>query len=103
YMENLSEGSFRWQSSLMEKSLRHGSFKNQEAIELLEKASADFQEAVRYYNLNDHANANKYLVKTGSLWTHATWKEFLEEQVIKAAQPEIYRPLPKDEPPDQGT
>lgn len=94
YMENLSGGSFKWQTSLMEKALRHGNFKNQEAIELLEKASMEFQEAVRCYNLNDHERANSHLVKASSLWTHATWKEFLEEQAIKSAPPRVYRPLP---------
>lgn len=97
YMENLSRGSFRWQTSLIEKALRHGSFKNQEAIELLEKAGGEFQKAVRYYNLNDYENANKHLVKASSLWTHATWKEFLEEQVIGSAPPKVYRPLPETE------
>lgn len=103
YMENLSQGSFRWQASLMEKSIRHKSFKNQEAIELLEKASAEFQEAVRYYNLNNYESANKHLVKAGSFWTHATWKEFLEAQVIRVAQPKAYRPLPGDKTPGQET
>jgi hypothetical protein len=32
-------------------------------------------------------------VEASAAWTHATWKEFLEEGVIKAKQPEAYRPL----------
>lgn len=94
YMENLSQGSFRWQASLIEKALRQRTFSNQEAIGLLEKASEEFQNAVKYYNLNDYENANGHLVKASSFWTHATWKEFLEEQVIGSAPPEVYRPLP---------
>jgi len=94
YMENLSRGTFEWQKSMIEKSLRNGTFKRQEAIELLEKASAEFKEAVKYYRLHDYENAIRYLVKSSSFWTHATWKEFLEEQAIKASPPQAYRPLP---------
>lgn len=94
YMENLSGGSFRWQASLIEKAIRHKSFKNQEAVEFLEKAGAEFQAAIKYYELNDYENANRHLVRAGSFWTHATWKEFLEDQVIRSAPPRAYRPLP---------
>ena len=94
YMENLSQGSFRWQTSLMEKALRNCTFRNQEAVELLEKASDEFQVAVKFYNMKDYESANRHLVKASSFWTHATWKEFLEEQVIRSAPPEVYRPLP---------
>lgn len=94
YMENLSQGSFRWQTSLMEKALRNCTFKNQEAVELLEKASQEFQVAVKFYNMKDYENANRHLAKASSFWTHATWKEFLEEQAIRSAPPKVYRPLP---------
>ncbi len=97
YMENLSQGSFQWQNSLIEKALRHGTFKNQEAIEFLKKAGEEFQKAIKYYNLQNYEEANKYLVKASSYWTHATWKEFLEEQVIRSAPPKVYRPLPEQE------
>jgi len=93
-MENLSQGSFRWQTSLIEKALRNFIFKNQEAVELLEKASEEFQVAVKFYNMKDYENANRHLVRASSFWTHATWKEFLEEQAIGSAPPEVYRPLP---------
>ena len=93
YMDNLSQGSFTWQASLMEKALKHGIFRNHEAVELLQKACAEFQEAIKYYELNDYQKANSHLVKAGSFWTHATWKEFLEDQVIKATPPTAYRPL----------
>jgi len=93
YMENLSQGSFRWQNSLIEMGLRHNRFTRKEAIELLEKAGEEFQKAVKYYNLNDHENATRHLVRASSFWTHATWKEFLEEQAIGVAPPKAYRPL----------
>ena len=77
YMENLSQGSLKWQKSLMEKALRQRAFSNQEAIELLEKASVEFQKAVKYYNLNNYQSASRHLVRASSFWTHASWKEFL--------------------------
>jgi len=95
-MDNLSNGSFGWQSSMIETALKHGVFKQEDAIDLLEKSSKEFKEAVRYYNLKDYENAIKYLVRASSFWTHATWKEFLEEQAIKASPPNVYRPLPED-------
>jgi multimeric flavodoxin WrbA len=96
YMDNLSNGSLGWQSSMIETALKHGVFKQEDAIDLLEKSSKEFKEAVRYYNLKDYENAIKYLVRASSFWTHATWKEFLEEQAIKASPPNVYRPLPED-------
>ena len=95
YMENLSQGSFGWQTSLIEEAIRHGRFGNREARELLEEAGGEFQKAVKYYSLNDYESANRHLVKAGALWTHATWKEFLEEQVVRSAPPKAYRPLPE--------
>jgi len=96
YMDNLSNGSFGWQSSMIETALKRSVFKQEDAVQLLEKSSTEFKEAVRYYNLNDYENAIKYLVRASSFWTHATWKEFLEEQAIKASPPNVYRPLPED-------
>jgi hypothetical protein len=95
-MDNLSHGSFGWQSSMIETALKRGVFKREDAVDLLEKSSTEFKEAVRYYNLKDYENAIKYMVRASSFWTHATWKEFLEEQAIKAVPPNVYRPLPED-------
>jgi len=100
YMDNLSLGSFGWQSSMIEAALKRGVFKQGDAIDLLEKSSTEFKEAVRYYNLKDYENAIKYLVRASSFWTHATWKEFLEEQAIKASPPKVYRPIPDDKDTD---
>jgi hypothetical protein len=36
-------------------------------------------------------------VKAGALWTHATWKEFLEEEVIGTPAPGAYRPIVEQE------
>jgi len=93
YIENLSRGTFRWEDSLPEYGLRQGTFHRPEAIELLEKASFAFREVIRSHDLKDLREALKHLARASLYWTNATWKEFLEEGVIGAAQPEAYRPL----------
>lgn len=93
YMENLSDGSFKLEKSLIETSLSQHTFKMPEAIELLEKSREEFKEAIRYYNMNEYEQANKHLVQASAYWTHATWKEFLEAQVVRSAVPKVYRPL----------
>ncbi|MFQ6115170.1 MAG: flavodoxin family protein [bacterium] len=93
YFENLSNGSFCWESSLIAEAISEKSFSKSEALELLEKAGVEFQKALRYYQSQDYDKAIEYLVKASAFWTHATWKEFLEQQVIKAKIPKTYRPL----------
>jgi len=94
YLANLSNGTFTWEKSLIERALRHGTFKRPEALDLLRKAREGFREAIRFYNLKNYEKATKHLVESSAFWTHATWKEFLEEQAIKAAPPKVYRPMP---------
>lgn len=93
YIENLTRGTYRWESSLPEQSLRHGTFRRPEALELLEKCSAELKECMRHYHMGNWEAANCHLTAAGTYWTHATWKEFLELQVVKAATPTAYRPL----------
>ncbi len=102
YIENLSNGTFNWETSLPESALRQATFHRPEAIELLEETSAEFQETLRYYRLNDFREAIKHLVRAGTYWTGATWKEFLERDVVGAAQPEAYRPLSEIEEEDES-
>ena len=93
YLENLTIGTKIPSFSIMKKSLAHGKFKKKESIKLLKKAEKEFKKFTHYYNLADHENAIKHLVKASALWTHATWKEFLEEQLVKVPPPKVYRPI----------
>ena len=102
YIENLSNGTFKWEMSLPEFGLRQATFERPEAIELLEETSAEFRETLRYYKLNDFRKAIKHLVRAGICWTSATWKEFLERDVVGAAQPKAYRPLSQIEEEDES-
>ena len=93
YIENLTMGTSDPSLSLIRRALSHQKFKRAEAIDLLRKADDEFEKFTYYYNLNDHENAIKHLVKASALWTHATWKEFLEERLIRASPPRAYRPI----------
>jgi hypothetical protein len=100
YIENLSNGTFKWGMSLPEFGLRQRTFQRPEAITLLEETSEEFRETLRYYRLNELREAIAHLVRAGLYWTSATWKEFLERDVVGAAQPGAYRSLSQVEEGD---
>ena len=93
YLFNLTNGTFTAEKSIPEKALRQGVFKRPEALELLKRCSEGLAEAVRFYKLKDYEQATHHLVEASACWTHATWTEFLEEQVIGTSAPDVYRPM----------
>ncbi len=97
YLFNLTNGTFTAEKSIPEKALRQGVFKRPEAIELLKQCAEGLAEAMRLYALKNYEEANHHLVEASACWTHATWKEFLEEQVVGTSAPEVYRPMSEQE------
>ena len=95
YLDNLSNGTMAYERSLIAQGLR--TFRRQEAIDLLRQARAQFEDALELYEEGQHREACPQLVRASALWTHATWREFLEEDVIKADVPAAYRPLEEGE------
>jgi hypothetical protein len=95
YIENLTMGTADTRHSIIKRALAQGTFKRKEAVELLQKADEEFDKYSHYYSLNDYENALKSLVKSSAFWTHATFKEFLEEIIRPegANLPSSYRPL----------
>ena len=93
YIENLTMGTGNPELSVIKRSLAHGTFKRKEAVDLLKKADEEFDKFSYHYSLGNYEEAIKSLVKASAFWTHATWKEFLEEQLIKAPPPKVYRPV----------
>jgi multimeric flavodoxin WrbA len=93
YVDNLTSGTGRWEQSLMQRGLAEGTFSRPGARELLERSLTSFRWALALRERGDVEGAMKALVEASAAWTHATWKEFLEENVIKAEQPSSYRPL----------
>lgn len=96
YLENLMRGSLKSDDSMIEYGLKK-TFKNQEALELLKKARKYLNEALRQYKSKNMTQANIQTAYASSYWTNATWKEFLESEVVRAKRPVVYKPLPKNE------
>jgi len=97
YLDNLTNGTMELECSLPARALAEGTFSNPEAAELLEKTKESLALTLTAYRAGDLVEANRLLAKASAYWTHATWKEFLEENVIGAKQPPAYRPLPTEE------
>jgi len=93
YVDNLTMGTGDPQLSIIKRALAHGIFKKKEAVEHLKKADEEFERCMKYISLGERRNAIKSLVKASAFWTSATYKEFLEEQLIKAPKPKTYRPI----------
>lgn len=96
YIENLTRGTGDPTLSLIGRALAQGSFQEPEAVELLKRADREFQAFVHQRNLGDRESALRALVRASALWTHATWKEFLEEQLVGVSPPEAYRPIEEE-------
>jgi len=93
YLENLTWGTFTSEGSLIEYGLK--TFKREESLRLLEKAKRQLTQALDAYRSKEPIKARKHLIAASAYWTHATWKEFLEQEVIKKPPPKVYRPIPK--------
>ena len=92
YIENLTNGTYTYEDSLIEYALSHGTVKRNDAIDLLKKAGDELKLTLYYYKLKNYQEATEHLVKASAFWTHATYKEFFEE-MLKAEQPKAYRPI----------
>ena len=93
YVDNLTMGTGDPAFSIIRRALVRGTFKREEAVAHLKDADKQFDLFAHYTRLGDRENALKCLVRASAFWTHATWAEFLEEQLIKAPPPKAYRPI----------
>jgi multimeric flavodoxin WrbA len=93
YLENLTDGSFRYEDSVPAKALREGVFINPEAHALLEKTCENLKLALTHYHAGGKRNAAVALSRAAKFWTNATFKQFLEKDVVHAEIPKAYRPL----------
>jgi multimeric flavodoxin WrbA len=93
YLMQLTNGSMKPEDSMSSKSLRTGAFKRPDALEILKKADAKIQNAFKAWEKGDIEKARDELSDGSALWTEATWREFLEEKVIRGKKPEAYRPV----------
>jgi len=93
YVENLTRGTGDPTRSIIRQALAQSAFKKPEATAFLADADKEFERFAEHQSLSEGREAIGALVRASALWTHATWKEFLEEQLIKAPPPKAYRPL----------
>ena len=93
YLENLTHGTMRYEGSMIQEALDAGTFTKPDAAKLLREAGEILREALAARAAGDLEEANRLLVRASACWTHATWKQFLEDDVIGAKQPDAYRPL----------
>lgn len=94
YIENLTQGTFRWEESLIEYALTQETIKRPDARVLLEEARSFMIKTINAWNLHDYVEAQRNLIEASARWTHATFKEFGEQQIVRAPIPATYRPLP---------
>jgi len=97
YLDNLTNGTRTYEGSLVYKGLEGGVFETTEGRDNLAKARPHLIAALKAYEAGDIHEAVRNLEHASAYWTNATWKEFLEQNVIGAAQPKAYRPLPTSE------
>ena len=93
YLENLTRDSGDPRQSILRRALDAEAMSRPEAVEALRRADALFQRAAADDRLGRREEAIRGLVRASAHWTQATWKEYLEEKLIKAPQPAAYRPL----------
>lgn len=93
YIANLTRETGRWEDSMLYQALEQGIFTRPEAREAAEQALGIFKQCLAERERAHHDEAYALLVRASALWTRATWKQFLEQQVIGAAQPDAYRPM----------
>ena len=91
YLDNLTDGALEYDASLIAQGL--DSFTREAALALLERAKGHLQQALSLYRLSNKEGACAELVRASALWTHATWEEYLKEDVIGTGVPEAYRPI----------
>ncbi len=93
YLHNLTDGTMDAEQSLVARAI--ATFREPEAVELLRQALPELRLALKAHAAGKPEEAITHLVAAGARWTHATWKEFLEDEVIGAPIPETYRPVEK--------
>lgn len=91
YLQNLTSGTMDAERSLIARGI--ATFRQTDAVRLLQEALPELRQALEHHAAGNPEAAIPHLVAAGSRWTHATWKEFLEDDAIGASIPEAYRPV----------
>lgn len=93
YAENLTLGTFNAEDMMPAKAIREGTFERDTAIPVLAAAKEKLDKFFEAYNAGDYEAACTLMSDGSALWTEATWREFLERDVIGVSKPSAYRPV----------
>jgi hypothetical protein len=93
YLDNLAAGAQTYAESLIARAEASGEFTRADARALLAEAGGELRACLDAESVGTEVEALRHLVRAGALWTHATWRQLLEEDVIGASTPIAYRPL----------
>ncbi len=97
YIDNLTDGTMLAENSIIAAALQEDVFQDPEAAEHLTKAQEEFHNSVRLYRAGEYTAAARSLAEASAYWTQATWREFLQDDVIGVAKPQAYRPIAGDD------
>jgi multimeric flavodoxin WrbA len=81
YIDDLTNGTYNYQGSLIEYALSHGTVKKREAVDLLEKAAEELKLTLHYYGLGNRLKATEHMIKMRTFWSPATLTEFLDDDL----------------------
>lgn len=74
---DMTNGTLRYEESLIAYAIRHGSMKNEDSAKLLLNAGEELKLSLAHYKKGDLMGAAEHMVKMRSFWSPATLKEFL--------------------------
>jgi len=81
YIDDLTNGTFSYQGSLIEYALSHGTVKKEDAVDLLQKAGEELKLVLHHYRLGDRMKATEHMIKMRTFWSPATLTEFLDDDL----------------------
>ena len=76
YIDNLTDGSFRFEDALMERGLREEIFQDSEAIQQFSESAAAFRDVMQSYDAGDPEEATRHLARVTAVWKTATILEW---------------------------
>ena len=81
YIDDLTNGTFSYEGSIIEYALSHGTVKKENTVDLLRKAAMELKLVLYHYRLGDHLKATEHMIKMRTFWSPATIAEFLEDDL----------------------
>ncbi len=92
YIENIAQGGPEPTGTLMDAAIRDATITRPDAVAEVTRAQDGFAEALRCKQAGDVEQAARLMASATAHWTGATWKQFLEDEVIGVEKPPAYRP-----------